>query len=355
MQCECGAAMIEETGEVMKCVTCGEETSGDEVCSCGEKLVETLKQNGIEYTSERWLCPKCGRRLDAGSVAPPDRGFYTCSACGGSMVRETGDLQGRSIGEWNALAEENERLKDQLNAFVAGHLPELSITICTDQGSRLLPEEFEHIKKEIERQFAEIFDNHTELREENERLKKTEHITDLKEHLKVCDSGSFEHLDDLYVGECAKCKAKLLVQKPDPPKCLELPIVEENERLKTELRMRENINKEQGMLLDEYIRVFGKPDEAIPERGHWTREPPTKGGWYSIAIPATCYCVSKLHDHKEEWIVKLALVRWNGQRLVYDCHGWAQSVAVEGSTGNGEYSVLWWSEPERLPAPPKED
>jgi len=270
--------------------------------------------------SERWLCPKCGLRLPK----PHESTFAVCD-CGTKMIEETGDLQGRHIGEWNALAEENERLEFEM--------AELRARLGTIRACATLEESEQrevHILKDALQKScgcAQVDDKeavecteHAAMGEENERLKKQ--VREMGGEPDNSEQG------DAFV-------RKLILQSHE--------LLEENERLKKELHRHQELFAHKNEADDGTALLIHSLREQIndleaklgypPVTAHWTREPPTKPGWYHVVRSAGGFGIVHVTQALE---TKVTI-----------------TTTVIQRAGAGD--IAWfWSETVRLPAPPKD-
>ena len=79
---------------------------------------------------------------------------------------------------------------------------------------------------------------------------------------------------------------------------------------------------------------------TLKPRGHWTKEPPTKEGWYFV------------YDGRPKRPLFACVDRRIGDNeLIFNCLGWAHDCKLEGQT----IIKWWWSEPLELPELPEEE
>ena len=110
---------------------------------------------------------------------------------------------------------------------------------------------------------------------------------------------------------------------------------DENERLKAQvIRIQEENGKLRTWVQEaeqRYARLYERGE--VVSRGHWTREPPTKPGWYK--------------SHSSVRDVEFIYISEGGYMHGIGISGWA----AKNSIANRQ----WWSELECLPDPPKEE
>jgi len=86
-------------------------------------------------------------------------------------------------------------------------------------------------------------------------------------------------------------------------------------------------------------KLRARVEELEGKSGHWTKEPPTKEGWYFV------------HDGRPKRPLFACVDRRIGDNeLIFNCLGWAHDCKLDGQT----IIKWWWSEPLELPGPPEE-